>query len=245
VSAPNASPLAAHMGGATVTKATPGPVDAEVTWLSRRVPYVIAWSGEAVEQPLAFMNDAGESRRDFCEPMVFLRERARLSYVDPHPSDWVNGLLRARVGQDRSGEPLWRMLNTHRQWLCMMLGLCQVCGESAMDLETSRMWWVITETAFRATDAGEGLTNAPPTCPACIPESLALCPQLRKSSAVYTAAHAEPVGVLADVFFPSLSGGVAPVGHNVFVGFDEMSRHSRVLATQLVVRLMDMTPESI
>ncbi|WP_214409875.1 hypothetical protein [Sphaerisporangium fuscum] len=191
-----------------------------------RVPYVIAWSGEAVTHPLMFTEHGVR----------------RLTYIDARPSDWVDGMLRARTGVDRGGEPVWRALNVHRQWLCMEALLCQVCGASGRHLDTGRIWWVVTETAFRAIDVASGLTNAPPTCPACVPDSLASCPQLRKSSAVYTVAVAEPVGVLAEVFEPGPDGMARRTGHNEFVRFDEPGRHPYILATQLVVRLEDMRP---
>ncbi|MEV7966976.1 hypothetical protein AB0O34_13465 [Sphaerisporangium sp. NPDC088356] len=195
-----------------------------------RVPYVIAWSEEAVAHPLVF-TEQGHTRR--------------LTYIDPRPADWVDGMLRARIGVDRGGEPMWRMLNVRRQWLCMEALLCQVCGTSGRDLETGRIWWVITKTGFRATSQNGGLTNAPPTCPACIPESLASCPQLHKSWAVYTATSAEPAGVLAEVFEPDTNKVARRTGHNMFVRYDEPARHPFVLATQLVVTLTDMRPEQI
>ncbi|WP_143590999.1 hypothetical protein [Thermoactinospora rubra] len=203
-----------------------------MTSTAMTVPYVIAWSGEAVPHRL-----------------VFVPHRAsgglRLDYPDPLPDDRVNDLLWARVKLNRRGEPMWRLLNSRRQRRCMERHLCQVCGRPAGDLETGRTWWVITETAFRAIGDDGGLTNAPPTCPRCIPESLRWCPQLRKSATVYTATRAEPAGVLAEVFEPSLGGVALPVGHNEFVGFDEFARHPFVLATQLVVQLSGMQPEPI
>ncbi|WP_424533212.1 hypothetical protein ACOZ38_22840 [Sphaerisporangium viridialbum] len=194
-----------------------------------RVPYVIAWSDEAVQHPLLFADHRSSGG-------------VRLTYPDSRRSDWVNGVLRARIRQNRRGEPMWRMLNVRRQWRCMERDLCQVCGEPGTDPETGRVWWVITETAFRATGKDGGLTNAPPTCRACIPESLAYCPQLRKSAAVYTAAYSEPAGVLADVFEPGVGGAARRTGHNVFVGFDEFALHPYVLATRMAVKLHDMRP---
>lgn len=195
-----------------------------------RVPYVIAWSGEAVAHPLVFSAS-------------HYSDGPRLTYIDPRPSDWVDGVLRARIRTSRRGEPMWRMLNVARQWECMRGLLCQVCGGSGIDPATGRIWWVLTETGFRATSADGGHTNAPPTCPKCIPESLAYCPQLRKSSAVYTAVCAVPAGVLAEVFEPTANGAARHVGHNEFVGFDEPARHPFVLATQLVMQLHDLRPE--
>ncbi|MFI0422294.1 hypothetical protein [Spongiactinospora sp. 9N601] len=193
---------------------------------------MIAWSGEAVEHRLLFAER-------------HLSRDIRLAYPDPRPDDWACGILRARSRQDRRGQPLWRMLNVRRQWLAMLGGLCQVCGMTGRDPLTGRVWWVITETAFRAMSRDSGLTNAPPTCLACIPESLAHCPRLRKSSAVYTVTRAEPVGVLADTFTPGPEGTAIHTGHNVYVGFDEFAMHTSCLALQLVVRLEGMRREPI
>ncbi|WP_030907416.1 hypothetical protein [Streptosporangium amethystogenes] len=197
-----------------------------------RVPYVIAHADEALPHPLVFV------RRPFTTP--------RLAYVTPRPGDRAdNGVLRARILDNRQGAPLWRMLNTARQWRCMERVLCQVCGQEATDPETGRIPWVITATAFRAIRGveGSGYTSAPATCRDCIPEALATCLQLRKSSAVATAARSEPAAILADIFRPGPGRtAIHTDRHNVFVGLDETALLRRVLATQLIVRLHDLQP---
>jgi hypothetical protein len=201
-----------------------------VTTTALRVPRVIAWSGEAVDQKL-----------------LFEEHRASGGFRLTHAShvrdtDWKYGVLRPRVKDAwGSGEPLWRMLNSRRQWRYMEQNKCQVCSKPAADPD-GRIPWVITETGYRAT-ADAGLTNAPATCRACMPEALALCPQLRKSSAVYTVAAAEPVAVLAETFEPGPNLEAVKTGHNVQVDLDEFARLPYVLATQLVVRLEDLRPD--
>jgi hypothetical protein len=51
---------------------------------------------------------------------------------------------------------------------------CQVRGKVAIDPDTGRIPWIMIDTAFREIpeDPTGGLTNAPPTCWACIPEAL-------------------------------------------------------------------------
>jgi SAM-dependent methyltransferase len=73
--------------------------------LPMHVPHVIAWSGEAIEHRVSFAKQ-------------YASGDVRLSYPDPLPSAWVNGMLRARIRQNRRGEPLWRMRNVRRQWQC-------------------------------------------------------------------------------------------------------------------------------
>ncbi|GGS87783.1 hypothetical protein GCM10010156_52890 [Planobispora rosea] len=195
------------------------------------VPYVLAYSGEAVTPHLIFAEDSASGG-------------LRLSHRDPRPrSDWHRDILLARVRTHRRGQVMWRMLNRRRQQECMTKRRCQVCAEPAADPDTGRIWWVITETGFRASSASGGLTNAPPTCLTCIPESLQWCPQLRKSAAVYTVGGIESVGVLADLYEPGPDRMPVFTGeHNVFVGWDEFAVLPYALATQMVVRLLDMTP---
>ncbi|GIH98073.1 hypothetical protein [Planobispora takensis] len=195
------------------------------------VPYVLAYSGEAVPQRLSFAED----------PMSGM---LRLSHRAPRPrSDWTRGVLLARIRTHQRGEVMWRMLNRHRQWQCMIRHLCQVCAGPATDPATGRLWWVITETGFRATESAGGLTNAPPTCPACIPASLRFCPQLRKSATVYTVGGVEFAGVLADLYEPGPGGQAVFAGErNVFVGWEEFAILPYALATQMVVRLHGMEP---
>lgn len=196
-----------------------------MTTTALRVPYVTAWSEEAVPHPLAFAYAAETGG-------------LRLTYTDPHPSDWVYGVLRARHAHAPGrGRAEWKLVNTLRQWRCMKHHLCQVCGLPATDPETGRVWWVLT-------DAGDGYTNAPPTCRACIPEALESCPRLRTSAAVYTVADCEPFAVLGDVFQFGADGAVL-VERGALVELEAYRRLTQVHAQQLVVRLHDLRPEAI
>ncbi|OPG10582.1 hypothetical protein [Microbispora sp. GKU 823] len=196
---------------------------------SIRVPYITAWSDEEVLQNLAFRYhpEAGG---------------LRLTYTDPQPTDWVYGVLRARHGLGRTGRIEWKKVNTLRQWRCMEHNLCQVCGRTALDEHTGRIWWVLTEAD--GTNVPEGYTNAPPTCRACLPEAIALCPRLRKSAAVYTARFSLPYAVLGTVFQP---GTPLPVvtEDRALVLLEEFRRLHRTLAQQLVVTLADLRPEPL
>ncbi|GAA3209722.1 hypothetical protein GCM10020216_013100 [Nonomuraea helvata] len=142
-----------------------------------RYPYVIGWTGEAETHRLVWVPAAGGMR---------------LSYADPHRGDYTQGVLRLRQKQTRAGRPDFTTVNTRRQWRCMAKGLCQVCARSAVDAETGRIWWLLSSDYG---GAGDGYTNAPPTCRACIPEAIAQCSHLRRHAAVFTVGGCVPFGV--------------------------------------------------
>ena len=200
---------------------------------SMRVPYVIAYSEELVVDEIRFvLSPMGEYR---------------LSYAPTKAGDWWGGVLRARARQHRRGQPQWRKVNPIRQWKCMVQLLCQVCGLTAID-PNGRIPWIMTETAFHPDRPGatSGVTSAPPTCWNCVPEALALCPQLHVSSAVYTVGEIQPVAVLADMYAPGFGGRVLHTGeHNVEVPLDAPHLLRRALANQLIVRVHDLRPEQI
>ncbi|MBN6054485.1 hypothetical protein JYK22_21265, partial [Nonomuraea sp. RK-328] len=125
----------------------------------------------------------------------------------------------------------------------MLRDLCQVCGESATDCWTGRIWWVLADDPSD-TSCGDGYTNAPPTCHSCIPSAIASCPRLRRSAAVYTVGGSEPYGVLAGVVQESTSGGEIVLKKNVCLALDEFARLELAMATQLLVVLHDLRREA-
>ncbi|MEV0589318.1 hypothetical protein [Nonomuraea sp. NPDC050310] len=207
--------------------------EAAATLPSLRVPYVIAYSGELVSDPIHFVKDY----RPFAD--------VKLSYAEPRPGDYAYGVLRARARMNRQGKPEWRKLNPRRQWRCMDKLWCQVCGKPATD-QYGRIPWILTETVFRWDEQDTAITSAPPTCWACIPESLTSCPRLRTSSVVYTAGYALPVGVLGQIYDALFNGEVIPTEHrNVEVRLKDQRLLSRVLAHQLIVRVFDLQAVSL
>ena len=114
--------------------------------------------------------------------------------------------------------------------------LCQVCTGSAVDRETGRIWWLLSGDGRD----GDGYTNAPPTCPACIPEAISQCSHLRRNAAVFTVGDCSPFGVRADVFVPYLPP-VVPFERNAVLRFDEYDMH-HVVARELLMRLHDLQP---
>lgn len=195
-------------------------------------PYVLAYSGEALPQPLEYAFSSTSAGQ------------LRLSYTDPKPSDWKDGVLRARVRTNRQGKPLWRKLNTRRQWECIEDDLCQVCKAPASDGD-GRIPWLLTNKVHQPIGESTFGTTAPPTCRACIPVSLAACPNLKSAPTLCTASHADQVGVLATVFRPGLAAQAVQAASNVFVGWEEFDLLDHALAMLLVVQLRDVRVEPL
>ncbi|MFI6512864.1 hypothetical protein ACIBCT_35130 [Streptosporangium sp. NPDC050855] len=195
------------------------------------MPWVLAHADEGVTADLVFTKSRAMGRD-------------RLSYRRPRRSDWIvdGTLLRARVRQSYKGKPLWRKMNTRRQFLAMERDLCQVCSLPATDPDNGLIPWIVTPTTYQPIGGGLKGTNAPPTCVRCMPVAREQCPKVREASEVFWVRHAEPVGVLGDVFEPNWRGYPVRQAKNVFVSFEEYSRHPMTLAHQLVVRLDDKRP---
>lgn len=194
-----------------------------------RVPYLTAWSDESMTPALEF---------------VFHPEAGglRLTYGDPISTDWRYGVLRARQGLTRGGRPQWKRVNTLRQWRCMEHRLCQVCGRSAIDPESGRIWWLVAEAPASRT---QDYVNGPPTCRACIPEAIATCPRLGQAAALFTVGDCEPYAVLASVFRAGSAGRAELVERNALVRLEEFRALPALLAQQLVVLLHDVQPVPI
>ncbi|MBT2229175.1 hypothetical protein [Nonomuraea sp. NEAU-A123] len=195
---------------------------AKVSETAFRYPYVIGWTGETQNLPLKWVPHRGGRR---------------LSYVVSHRDDFRNDVLRLRQGQTRAGRPDFRTVNTLRQWRAMEKRLCQVCARSAVDRAMGRIWWLLSSGYG---GDGDGYTNAPPTCPACIPEAISQCSHLRRNAAVFTVGDCSPYGVRADVFVPNLPP-VVPFERNAVLRFDDYNMH-HVLARELLMRLQDVRP---
>ncbi|MDP4501091.1 hypothetical protein [Nonomuraea turcica] len=197
----------------------------------RRVPYVTAYDGENVAYQLALV------------PSAEATDGIRLSYADPTEHDWMFGVLWHRHGLTRAGHPQWKLVNTSRQRRCMLQELCQVCGQTAVDSDTGRIWWVIAEPPGKSA-LGASFTNTPPTCRSCIGLARLLCPRLREWSQACTVAAAEPYGVVADVFKP-VGRGLVSTGIATELPLDAYRDLEYALAKQLIVSLEDLRPEQV
>ncbi|MBB5777264.1 hypothetical protein [Nonomuraea jabiensis] len=200
-----------------------GPGNAAATGF--RYPYVIGWTGEAERHRLMWVP----------RPLGGVR----LCYVDSRPGDHELGVLRLRQNGRRAGRPDFTTVNTRRQWRCMTRSWCQVCGGSAVDAETGRIWWLLSSDQG---EGGDGYTNAPPTCRACIPEAIRQCSHLRRHAAVFTVAECAPFGVRGDVFLPGLPPMV-PLAVNRVVRLDD-AELPHCLARELLMRVVDVREET-
>ncbi|MFI6174996.1 hypothetical protein ACIA8R_05605 [Nonomuraea sp. NPDC051191] len=189
-----------------------------------RYPYVIGWTGEAVEEHALRWRPH--------------RDGERLSYAVERRTDVAFGVLRLRQGQSMMGKPDFTTVNTRRQWRCMDKLLCQVCAQSAVDPDTGRTWWLLSSSEGAA---GDGFTNAPPTCRTCIPEAISQCSHLRRNAAVFTVGASWPYGVRGDVFLPYLPP-VVPFQENAVVRFADTEGIRHCIARELLVRLHDVQP---
>ncbi|GAA3154493.1 hypothetical protein GCM10010486_20740 [Nonomuraea roseoviolacea subsp. carminata] len=187
-----------------------------------RYPYVIGWSGEVQQHALVWRPHRGGEK---------------LAYASSRPSDYAHGVLRLRQGYKMTGRPDFKTVNTRRQWRCMDKRLCQVCAGSAVDQETGRIWWLLSSSGE---ETGDGFTNAPPTCRACIPAAISQCSHLRQNAAVFTVGAYYPYAVRGDVFLPYLPP-VVPFERNALVRFDGYDI-THCVARELVVRLHDVQP---
>ncbi|WP_431920460.1 hypothetical protein [Nonomuraea jabiensis] len=190
-----------------------------------------AYDGEDITYQLALVRSAEAT------------DGVRLSYADPVDTDWMFGALWHRHGMTRAGHPQWKLVNTPRQRRCMIRNLCQVCGKSAMDGDTGRIWWVMAEPPGKNV-LGEEFTNTPPTCRACIRLACHLCPRLREWAQAVTVGAAEPYGVVADTFKP-VGNRLVSVGTATEMPLDAYHDLEYALAKQLIVSLDDLRPEQI
>lgn len=187
-----------------------------------RAPAVVAHEGEALTQQVIFVNHP---------------TGPRLRHARPRPGDWGYGVLRARQKTNNRGRPIFPKVHTRRQWQYIDLGLCQICSRPALDHESGRWSWLLSDDGK---SADQGYTNAPPTCRDCIPEAIEQCPHLRKAAAIYTVGGYEPYGVLANLYVP-LGELALPLAEGVELTLSD-NRLGKALATQLLVRLHDLQP---
>jgi hypothetical protein len=95
----------------------------------------------------------------------------------PEVREAKTGILWMREGIGRGGEPQFSQVSVHRQRAAMFKQLCQVCGQRITDRPIQ---WLMSAKQLEQAPDGETITMSPPTCSACVPIALDLCPHLRK-----------------------------------------------------------------
>jgi hypothetical protein len=191
-----------------------------------RHPYINSFSDEHVPHKLMFRWHATS-------------RGLRLDYTDLVEQDRVYGVLWACHGQQMTGRPQFKTVNTARQRRSMRYQLCQVCAAPAADPDTGRLWMLLTDEPFTAA-TGERFTHLPPTCRDCIPVALRHCPRLRRWHVLYTAASYEPYAVQADIYRPGHDLSAVMVKREVTVELDRFRALDHALAKQLLVALDDL-----
>lgn len=144
-------------------------------WNDHPVPWVTRWTNEVVD--------------DASNVVITRREDGGLSVHyenSKHESRDRFGILWQREGIGRGGEPQFGAVNTYRQRRCMLKSRCQVCGGPVQDhaegggpttwlMPLGFLQWVQDEVHTEPTP----VTATPPTCEACIPLAIDVCPNLR------------------------------------------------------------------
>ncbi|MGW8954746.1 hypothetical protein [Streptomyces sp. NPDC055709] len=155
-------------------------------WNGMRVPYITAWSAEAVSQPSIIR--------------LIGRGGWGIGYVEEEPTTdrrhealWV----RTALAPGR-GRPDFARVNSLRQKRAMRFGLCQVCGREAARADERTLHLVGSDVPIRE----EETTTAPPVHPACALESIENCPYLRRKYAAALVEYTPLWGVAGIVYDP-------------------------------------------
>lgn len=144
-------------------------------WNGHPVPWIARWTGEVIPEA--------------SKVVITRREDGGLSLhyeESKHENRDRFGVLWQREGINRGGEPLYGQVNTYRQRRCMLKSRCQVCGGPVNDhaegdpyttwlMPLGFLEWVDDEVHAEPTP----VTATAPTCEACIPLALDVCPNLR------------------------------------------------------------------
>lgn len=133
----------------------------------RVVPWITRWTNERQGQPVAYGRIAPTGVWG-------------ATYADVIPDNRDGrDILWQREGISRGGQPQWAHVNTFRQRAAMHKRLCQVCGQRITERPTS---WLVPAPLLNF-DWGDPLTMSAPTCEACIPIAMDMCPHLGDSDA--------------------------------------------------------------
>lgn len=191
------------------------------------VPWITRWTGEV------------HPRR-----VQVTLERVGLvaSYGDELPDNRDDrGILWQREGISRTGRPQWAHINTYRQRASVRKGLCQVCGKK---IENRPVNWLITKSALMFKD-DIALTTSAPTCDACIPIALELCPHFLNSDErplLGKVLEWAPAGVFGTAYVrhPD-TGEIEPIGEALYPYGSSAINPQAVIAQQEVVRWIKYT----
>jgi hypothetical protein len=206
------------------------PTSALPQWNGRPVPWITRWTGEVSSESLQVSID---------------REGVHLNYPDGNEDRDEFGVLWKREGIGRGGEPQYSQVNTYRQRLAMRRRRCQVCG-SRIDERPIR--WLMSERQLLLADGADPYLGLPgdydastisaPTCSACIPLAMELCPHLRNNPwVILKVLEYEPWGVYGEAVKLDREDGRGRDLRGVYVPYEDPPIElSAVVAFQLVVQ---------
>jgi hypothetical protein len=192
-------------------------------WKGHPVPWATRWTGEVVQTPAAMSIERATMH-------VHLRYEDGLEDRDSH------GVLWKREGIGRQGEPQFADLNTYRQRASMNKRLCQICGTK---IDERPIRWLLGQDQLIDLEDGDFATISPPTCSACIPLALELCPHLkRKGYAILKVLDYEPWGVMGQAVVVDLENERWRDVRGSFVSYkDPKLPLTSIVAYQQCVRL--------
>ena len=155
-----------------------------LTFKGHPVPYITAWTGERLEQPLVVpMRGGGVTFDD----LVFGRR-------DPKSVLWLPWALRPG-----DGRPDYSRVHGPRQRRAMRMQLCQVCSGPADLNEQGRLFLLEDNRHIDGWPERE-VTVHPPVCLRCAPIALRLCPHLRDRAVAVRARQVVADGVYGTLY---------------------------------------------
>lgn len=210
----------------TETATTVTPASALPQWEGRPVPWITRWTGQLIPAPVGVDMVGG---------------RLHLSYRDGNETRERSGVLWLREGLNRSGRPEFSQVSTYRQRACMTRRKCQVCGNK---IDDRPIRWLMPRVAMGDLEEGVVHTISAPTCAACIPLALELCPHLRAEDwVILKVADYEIYGVYGDaVIWNAEAGGVQEI-KGVMLPYAGMPNPGAVVAKQQVAEITKFVVE--
>lgn len=190
-------------------------------WKGHAVPWVARWTGQVYGRPAQVTTIEG---------------RSNLFYEDGHEiRDEHHGILWIREGLTRNGDPEFAQVSAHRQRMAMRRRLCQICGGGLPDGVIN---WLMHPDQLEVRQDGSTLTQSPPTCDACIPLALKLCPALKKSHQIVKVLEYQLWGVSGLIVSVDEDRKVQQSRRNVLIQYGrEGWNYGAVVAKQQVVEL--------
>lgn len=201
----------------TATKTDPSTLP---QYEGRAVPWITRWTGEVSHEPYGYNQQPGR--------------RLTVGYPDGKENREGNGLLWMREGLGRGGRPMWADVNTYRQRAAMARCKCQVCGSTINARPV--LWLMPTVETMMIEEDGTLKTTTAPTCEACIPLALELCPALPKMGwTICKVLEYEVWGALAELVIPNGDGSIRRIPPTD-VGYDNPALLPHAVARQQIVK---------